>query len=79
MDSQTVPQRIRQHHSTLLQQYFDKPHACRDARSTDRHPFNGLFSRTTWVSRHNRIGAIITSHTSAYAVNHNNTADKAVY
>jgi len=21
---------------------------------TDRHPFNGLFSRTTWVSRHQK-------------------------
>jgi len=23
-------------------------------RSTDRHPFNGLFSITTWVSRHQK-------------------------
>jgi len=21
---------------------------------TDRHPFNGLFSRTTWISRHQK-------------------------
>jgi len=23
-------------------------------RQTDRHPFNGLFSRTTWISRHQK-------------------------
>jgi len=26
----------------------------RTTKVTDRHPFNGLFSSTTWVSRHQK-------------------------